>query len=207
MSAPTTTLPTLAGRDPAVIGITGLAGTGKDTAAQYLRSAYGFEPLAFADPINDMLAVLLDCYGVDYAVLHERHLKEQPMQQIPGNPSPRQLKQVLGDALRAIDPSIWVQALAHRAGVHDWPFGAAVHDRIVITDVRYHNEAALVQRLGGVLLRMHRQQAAPVRAHSSEQHAHQLPAHVEIVNNGHTTHGLHDTLDAIMATAGLEPRP
>ena len=198
--------PTLAGRDPAVIGLTGLAGTGKDTAADYLCAAHGFERLAFADPINDMAAVLLECFGVDHAVLHERHLKEQPIQQIPGAPSARHLKQALGDALRAIHPDMFVAALAHRAGVHDLPNSAPIHDRLAVTDVRYPNEAALVQRLGGALVRLHRQQAAPVRAHSSEQHAHTLPADVEIVNNGLTKHGLHELLDGVVGRLGLEPR-
>lgn len=207
MTAPTTAAPaaplTLAGRDPAVIGLCGLAGSGKDTAAAYLVSVHRFEPLAFADPINDMLAVLLDGFGIDHAVLHERGLKEQPLVGLPGHPSPRELKQRLGDCLRAIHPDIFVHSLAHRAGVNDLPRSSPVHDRLVVSDVRYPNEAAFVARLGGALIHLHRDSAAPVRSHSSEAHAATLAATVSLVNNGITPHGLYDLLDGTIDSLGL----
>lgn len=194
---------TLAGRDPAIIGLCGAAGSGKDTAAWHLVSVHGFEALAFADPINDMLAVALDNYGIDHAVLHDRALKEQPLAGVPGQPSPRELKQRLGDAFRAVDPDWFVHDLAHRAGLHDLPRSAPVHDRIVITDVRYPNEAALVRRLGGVLIHLQRDSAAPVRAHTSEEWAGLLDADISLVNNGLTPHGLYALLNGAVHSLGL----
>lgn len=189
--------------DPAVVALTGVAGSGKDTAAAHLQAEHGFATLAFADPINDMLAVLLEAFGVDYAVLHERHLKEQPIPQIPGHPSARHLKQALGDCLRAIHPDIWVLALACRAGVQDLPRSAPVHHRLCITDVRYPNEAALVAALGGTVIRLQREQAAPVRAHSSEEQAAHIEPAITIQNNGLTPHGLYAALDDAVATLSL----
>ena len=201
-AAPTTPI-TLAGRDPAIIGLCGLAGSGKDTAAAHLVSVHGFEALAFADPINDALAVLLDSFGVDHTVLHERALKEQPLAGVPGQPSPRELKQRLGDAFRAVDADWFVLDLAHRAGLNDLPRSAPVHDRIVITDVRYPNEAALVRRLGGVLIHLQRDAAAPVRAHDSEAWAALLDADISLVNNGLTPHCLYALLNGAVHSLGL----
>lgn len=192
--------------DPAVVAFTGLAGAGKDTAAAHLQAEHGFVALAFADPINDMLAVLLEAFDVDYAVLHERHLKEQPIPQIPGAPSARHLKQALGDCMRAIHPDIWVRALAHRAGVQDLPRSAPVHHRLCITDVRYPNEAALVASLGGTVIRLQRPQAAPVRAHSSEEQTAYIEPAVTIHNYGITPHALYAALDDAVAKLSL-PAP
>ena len=44
---------------PRLIGLTGYAGTGKDTVRQILEDQYDLDGLAFADPIREMLSVLL----------------------------------------------------------------------------------------------------------------------------------------------------
>lgn len=194
--------------NPAVtlIGLTGQAGAGKDTAAHYLCEAYGFVRAAFADPLNDMLAELLQQVDIDHAALHERALKEQPIPCLPAQPSARMLKQTLGDWGRAIHPDWWVHHLAMRLGLHDLPRSSPVHDRIVLSDVRYANEAALIAAHGGQLIRLHRDQAVPVRSHSSEQGVMDLPASADLFNHGLTTAGLHHQLDAVMAIRGIERR-
>lgn len=40
-----------------IIGITGVAGSGKDTAADYLVSKYGFTKVSFAAILKNMLSV------------------------------------------------------------------------------------------------------------------------------------------------------
>lgn len=192
--------------DPLILALTGQAGTGKDTAAEHLVDRYGFIQVAFADVINDMAAVLLEAFDVDHAVLHERALKERPIPQIPGTPSARHIKQALGDCFRAIHPELFVAALATRIGVQDLPRSVPIHDRIVISDVRYQNEAALVAGLGGRLIRLYRDQAAPVRAHSSEAMVAALPVSLELWNNGSSLGGLHALIDGACATWGIEPR-
>lgn len=189
---------------PTIVAFTGAAGSGKDTAATHLALRHDFAQLAFADVINDMLAVLLEAFGVDYAVLHERALKEQPIPQIPGNPSARELKQRLGDWGRQIHADLWVQALACRAGIQDPLRSTPVHTRLVISDVRYPNEAALVARMGGVLLRLRRQQAQAVRAHSSEEHTAHLPATMDLANDHITPYHLFSDLDAVIGNLGLD---
>jgi len=170
--------------DAIIIGLAGRAGAGKDTAAEHLVANHAFYAVAFADLINDMANVLLECWDVDYAALHERALKEQPIYAMPGAPSPRRIKQELGDIGRAWHPDFWVRSLARRVGLHDLPRSSPVHDRIVITDVRYPNEAAWVAGMGGKVLRLSRPGAEPVREHSSEQHVDTLPVCLEIVNDG-----------------------
>jgi dephospho-CoA kinase len=45
---------------PFIIGLTGYAGSGKDTVRNILEAKHGFDGIAFADPIRDMLTALLE---------------------------------------------------------------------------------------------------------------------------------------------------
>lgn len=194
--------------DCALIGLCGRAGAGKSAAGEYLDATYGFEPVAFSDALKDVLAELLLTRGADYAHLHEPALKQQP---IPGfgGLTARHLMQSLGDWGRTLSPGFWIAQLAHRTGLHKGR--APVHDRIVVTDVRYPNEAEWITSRGGVVLRLLREGCSlsdPAHAaHSSEAHAPHLDAHVDLLNNGPTLYGLHALLDGAMADLNLERRP
>ncbi len=189
----------------ALIGLTGLAGTGKDSAAQYLCEQYGFVQAAFADPIRSMVLQLLEEAGIDHAWATERRLKERP---IPGlGVSARALMQTLGTEVgRALHPDLWVRHLRMRLGLDGQPSSAPVHDRIVLSDVRFGNEAAWLRARGGRLVRLHRDTAAGVRPHASELQVLDLVPDVDLWNNGPTLHGLHRLLDGVMADFGVEPR-
>lgn len=190
--------------DPLILALTGLAGTGKDASADHLCGTYGFVRASFAEALKDMAALLLDEAGVDYSHLFERALKEAPIAMLHGV-SGRQIMQGLGDWGRALHADWWVTILERRLGLSGGPDSAPVHDRIVITDMRYPNEAAWVQQHGGLLLRLRRDQAeAVLRTNDSESHVHRLPASVEIDNNGPTLVGLHAKLDAVMRDLGVE---
>lgn len=190
-------------RDPQIVAFTGLAGSGKDASADHLCERYGFVRASFAEPLKDMAAHMMDEASVDYSHLYERHLKEKPIPMLHGV-SGRQILQTLGDWGRALHADWWVNILARRLGLDGGPDSAPVHDRIVITDVRMPNEAAWVLQHGGLLVRLHREQAGPVRAHDSESHVHRLPASLDLGNNGPTLVGLHARLDAVMLDLGVE---
>lgn len=206
-------IPQISGRDPMLIGLCGRAGTGKTEAAEYLVASHRFEQAAFADALKDLLALHFEALGIDYAHLHEQRLKNVPLPGLDFEPgvegvTARYLMQTLGDWGRAIDPDWWVHALAHRVGLQ-MEMGPArqpapVHDRIVISDVRYPNEADWLISRGGVLIRLHRDQAEPVREHSSESHIDALPAHIDLINAGPTLVGFHALLDGALASVGIE---
>lgn len=195
-------LPSLAGADPVIIGLAGRAGSGKSTAAEYLRRRYDFEAVAFADAIKDMLAVMLADRDIDHAVLHEPLMKATTLPDCHDR-SARQLMQTLGDWGRQLATGFWVHQLAHRAGLASR--GAPVHDRIVITDVRYPNEDEWVQHQGGVVLRITRQAGSRTDPHSSEQWTDSLLAHATIPNDGSIA-GLHTQLDQILALMDVPER-
>lgn len=194
-------LPNLTLRDPALIGLCGHAGSGKSAASDYLVRHYHFANAAFADSLKHLLAEHLTDMGIDYAYLHEPALKAQPLPGL-GGITARQMMQAFGDAGRALHADYWVDRLAHRIGLARGT--TPVHDRLLITDVRYPKEEAWLRRHGGVLVQLVREGAAPASAHSSE-HVHLLTPDVMLLNNGPTLEGLHGLLRALMADAGLQP--
>jgi hypothetical protein len=191
-------------RDPIIIALVGRAGAGKDLAAEHLVAHYGFVQGAFADSIKSMLEQHLVERGIDYAYIYEPGEKDLLVPEL--GVSSRELMQRLGDAFRGADPDYWVKALADTLGLRDCNLRAPVHDRIVISDCRYVNEAAWCATQAATLVRLVRDSAAPVRTHSSEQAVDQLPCDQTIVNNGSSPIGLHLMLDGLMADMGIDGR-
>lgn len=189
--------------DPIIIGLTGRAGAGKDTAAAYLCETYGFVQTSFADPIRSMVQLFLEEAGIDHAFVHERDLKEVPVPAL--GVSARQMMQVLGTEVgRHVSHDLWLRHLELRLGL---TVGAQpVHDRIVVSDVRFPNEETWVHARGGRVIRLHRDQAGSVRHHASERYVVELEADVDLHNHG-AMHGLHGLLDGTMAAWGIDPRP
>lgn len=192
--------------DATILGLTGRAGAGKDTVAEYLCSVHGFERYAFAEPIRDMATALLVAAGIDYAHLFERGLKEQPIAGLGPDAaiSGRQILQSLGDWGRAQHPDFWVRIAARALGLHDLPNSSPVHHRIVVTDVRYPNEAAWIVALGGRIVRVLRDAAPAIRSHDSESHTATLLAWHEL-DNGASKDWLYGQIDTLVQA--LEDAP
>jgi hypothetical protein len=143
-----------------ILGLTGAAGSGKDTVAAHLVRAHHFQQLAFADPLRAMVAA---GFGVGARDL-ERDRKELPLDWL--GVSPRYLLQTLGTdwGRNMINPDVWLMVLKRRLDM-------AIEEgrlRFVISDVRFENEAALIRGMGGVVWHLRRPGTAPVEQHVSE---------------------------------------
>lgn len=166
---------------PLLIGLVGRAGAGKTTVAQHLADEWAFEPIAFADPIQAMALTLFEEAGVDAAWALERVLKDKPAPELGW--SYRRIAQTLGTewGRDLMGPDFWLQVAAHKVRV------ARMHQAsVVISDVRFPNEAGWVIEQGGVLVRVLRPDLQPLPAdaatHTSEHHAERLPVHHELPN-------------------------
>ena len=123
-----------------LIGIAGKAGTGKDSAGYYLEDVWGYRSCAFADPIKHGLMQMFD--------LDDSQLWGNQKEDVVASmgKSPRQLMQSLGDWGRSVDPDLWLNMTGQILARMDH-YVTMGHRGIVITDVRYHNEAAFVRCL------------------------------------------------------------
>lgn len=180
---------------PIIIGLSGYAGTGKDTVREILENA-GFVGFAFADPIRSMLRELLTSNGISDQFIDDREFKEQIIPEI--GVSYRQMAQTLGTEWgRMLQPDLWLRlAGAYMADVerNTWNDTSA----FVISDVRFVNEAAWVRAHGGMIWRVIRPGTTPVRQHISEQELTLFDADHTIINDG----GLEDLHLAVLQAVG-----
>lgn len=121
-----------------LIGLCGAAGSGKDTVASMLT---GFYRVAFADPLYEMVSIVTGLLTED---LQDREIKEQEIDWI--GKSPRQMLQTLGTewGRDTISQSLWIDI-----GMRRIERLLAEGRNVVVTDVRFDNEAAAIKAAGG----------------------------------------------------------
>lgn len=175
-----------------LIGLTGPAFAGKDSVAEHLAKQSGFVVKAFADPIRDGLKAM---FGLgDWHFMPEN--KETIIRWI--GKSPRQLMQSLGTewGRDLVARDIWLKHLEIRTR----DLLELKEGRVVITDIRMVNEAAMIHHLGGGLWRIVRpgQQTTPHADHTTEQEQQRLVPDLTLVNDG-TLADLHQQVDDALA--------
>ncbi len=157
---------------PPIIGITGPARSGKDTAAALILARYGGYRYSFADPMRAMLRA---GFGIDMEDPYWQDHKEDPIPVL--GRSPRYLLQTLGTewGRDLVTPGIWRMLATQK-------FESFGHG-MVIPDVRFEDEAQLVRK-HGVLIHIERKSAAQVASHSSEAGVELGPSDLMLDNNG-----------------------
>lgn len=162
-----------------IIGLSGPIASGKDTVAGILQTHVGALPMAFAGPLR---AEVSEAFGIDTIYLTRREHKEEPMAALAlgrclsvsfidrmqvvhwhktgempdlnAPRSPRQIMQWWGTEYRRVqDPFYWVKKAQ---GAIDYTQSLYSNRTIVVTDVRFLNEAQLVRRAGGVIWQIKR---------------------------------------------------
>lgn len=161
-----------------LIGLTGYAQSGKDTLATVLVENYGYRRIAFADAIRTFLYEINPIIGVtaNENVYLRARVDRDGWEETKKSPEVRRLLQDLGVSARNILGSeIWVATALK---------GIEPNERIVITDVRFENEADTIRQLGGQLWRVKRVGVDPINAHISETQMDGYPVDQIFINNG-----------------------
>lgn len=175
---------------PIVIGLSGYAQTGKDTAALAF-GALDFTRLAFADALRESLYALNPTIKVkgNWTKL-QTHVQKVGWEQAKKLDGVRALLQRMGtEAVRnVIAEDAWTNVVRRRiegayAGFDTQPEPA----RYVITDVRFPNEAKLIKELGGEVWRIEREGFGPVNGHPSETALDDWPFDAIVANEGDLT--------------------
>jgi hypothetical protein len=128
-----------------LIAFTGLAGSGKTTAARYLVEQHDFVRVRFADPLKAMLRTL----GLSEAEI-DSELKEAPSPLL-GGWTPRHAMQTLGTewGRLCMGEDFWVNHWQMRTA--NW---LRLGRSVVVDDCRFENEAAAVRVPGGKIVRI-----------------------------------------------------
>lgn len=175
-----------------ILGLSGYARSGKDTVAEYLVEKYGFVRMALADPMREALLRLDPHVTVSGMMvplstavkgLGWETLKED-------SPEVRGLLQRMGTEVGRdmFGENVWVDYLLTQA---------YQHDRVVVSDVRFQNEARAIHKTLGSVWHIHRPGVEAVNDHISEHDLDDYPFDIYITNM-HTKQHLYDAVDALI---------
>lgn len=173
-----------------LLGISGFGGSGKDTTADYLASRYGFVRVSFAEKLREF------CYEINPKVMTPtgtRRLR-QYVDEVGyvrakwDSLEFRELMQAVGHGARVIfGDEFWIkQALTE---------DVLRNENVVITDVRYQNEAETISNLGGYIIRVQRDKVGPVNNHITEK---PLPFDYALNNPEKFMQGLYSNIDVLL---------
>jgi len=137
-----------------VIGISGKLGSGKDLAADLIKTLIQENSNRkvfkhdFAKPLKRVVAEIVGCH---WNKLYSREGKLEALPeglQTASMKTYRDMLQQVGSAFKTIDPDFFVKALFNNFEA-DAKLGV-----VIVTDVRFPNELESIQRVGGKVIRL-----------------------------------------------------
>lgn len=191
-----------------LVGLSGVAGAGKSTTAAYLVEHHGFVEVSFAGPLKEAVRVV---YNISESESREDQ-KEVVIERL--GVSLRTLWQKIGteifrDAVPALIPNLswshpWVDNMRSRL-VRLLGEGC----RVVVSDVRFPDEADLIKEMGGKVWCVRRSAlddpdvvASKTTPHSSERADQMLlNADLAIFNHSDIPH-IHASVDMLLEGMG-----
>jgi len=171
------------------IGIIGTKRSGKDTIADYLIKFHGYKQYSFADPLKK---AAMEIFGFSYAQMWGDEKDKETVDSRWGI-SPRRALQLLGTELLQLD-------IHNHTNEGEFPIGRSIwvhkfklwylkekqqnsNIKVVISDVRFIHEEAILTELGGILCRVIRPSLTSVDTHGSEIEQQNIQEDIKIIND------------------------
>lgn len=139
---------------PRIVGLSGYARTGKDTVADILVEDFGYRRITFADRLKNFIAAVFPEVAARVDAVGWEEAKEQI--------EVRRALQAVGQAAKEhIHPDVWIISALGDMSIYEG-------ERLVITDVRFFNEADVVTDRNGMMVRICRDGVGPANDDASE---------------------------------------
>jgi hypothetical protein len=130
-----------------IVAITGRAGTGKTTVAEYLIDK-GYETVSFATPIKEVTNILL---GWSMEILEGTNPENRILKETLKHPTlgmtPRQAMQQIGTVFKNIRDDFWIRIAEEKILSY-----IKQGKNVVIPDVRFTNEYELLSSLEATII-------------------------------------------------------
>jgi len=177
---------------PKLIGLTGYKRSGKDTAADYLVKKHGYIRYAFGDPLKQACASI-------FSLSHDQvdgDLKETPDPRW-NNMTPRHMFQIFGTEIVRMNFEKYYHSLTPILKNENlWLYRFRIwysellktnpNAKVVVSDVRFPDEAAIVKEFGGTVIMIERPckiQSQLLDQHASEASIANIEPDKRIINN------------------------
>lgn len=139
--------------DKKIIAFGHQKGVGKDTAAKFLdtflRVNYPklkIKNIGFADKLKDISYQLFKWGELKRGIFYETHYEEKEIVLPRLEKSPRDIWKLVGNKMREIDLYVWIDNVLKNVDA----------DIIIISDLRFINEATEIKAAGGMLVKITR---------------------------------------------------
>lgn len=174
-----------------LIGLIGKKRTGKDTFASVLVERHGYERVALADPLREAALALDPLMGTfplsDNGIVRTREWRLSDVIEAIGwenakdyVPEVRRTLQRLGtESIRSLDDQFWIRTAFKKIDAL-----REAGTPVVVTDVRYPNEADTIRNRGGYLARIVRNLPGSGDSHASESALDDYRENLRVPNNG-----------------------
>lgn len=164
-----------------MLGIIGKKRAGKDTLGQILIYDHGFARYAFADPLKRAALradpiVTAGLGPLEPSVRLSDMVRAYGWERAKQEPEVRRTLQEYGMAIRDLDEGFWLRQVMTRAAHETRP--------VVITDVRFPNEAHAIRAAGGLLVRIAGARQDTTDTHPSETTLDHWPTDLFVPNFG-----------------------
>lgn len=174
--------------------------TGKDTSVNFLVNYFKQKNLgikverrAFADKVKNIAYQLYKHHGLQPALYYDLH-REARLIKLPGlNLDPVEIWVLIGNKLREIYSETWV----------DFALLDCSADIVLISDLRYPNEASKILELGGVCVKLNKPDAI-IRNTIADNMLNDYPYWYKIINNDGLQNELEVKLVNLISELGWE---
>lgn len=131
-----------------IIGIAGKKGSGKDTLGKYICEKYGYKRYAFGDPVKEVCRIL---FGFNDEQLYGSEKEKMDMKL---GIRPREAFQKIGtdfgrETIHKLLPRLMIEPGELWISIF---LRNAEKNNLVITDVRFQNEADAIKKAGGIII-------------------------------------------------------